>query len=160
MLKRLEIKIHLKSRAIGLGDLPKGMFAYVPQGNYLMSGKIWEVVGFAETSGVIDRKKVEEACRVACAHEFITELPKGYDTQLGERGEGLSEGQMQRLAVARAIYSGCLILLLDEATSALDGDTERRMISGLKQMKDYTVFLVTHRRDVWELCDRVLERKE
>lgn len=155
-----EIKINLKDNSAALSDLPKGMFAYVPQGNFLMSGKIWEVVGFAETSGEINRKKVEEACKVACAHEFITELPKGYDTELGERGEGLSEGQMQRLAVARAIYSGCPILLLDEATSALDGDTERRMISGLKQMKDYTVFLVTHRRDVWELCDRVLERKE
>ena len=67
---------------------------------------------------------------------------------------------MQRLAVARAVYSGCPILLLDEATSALDADTERRMITLLKQMSEYTVFLVTHRKDVWELCDRVLERKE
>jgi ATP-binding cassette subfamily B protein len=67
---------------------------------------------------------------------------------------------MQRLAVARAVYSGCPILLLDEATSALDADTEARMIASLKQMSDYTVFLVTHRKDVWELCDRVLERKE
>ena len=67
---------------------------------------------------------------------------------------------MQRIAVARAVYSGCPILLLDEATSALDADTERRMISALKEMSDCTVFLVTHRKDVWELCDRVLERKE
>ena len=155
-----EIKIELEDETIGLKDLPKGMFAYVPQGNYLMSGPIWKVVGFAEKSDTIDRVKVEEACKVACAHEFITELPNGYDTVLGERGDGLSEGQMQRIAVARAIYSGCPILLLDEATSALDADTERRMISELKKMSDYTVFLVTHRKDVWELCDRVLERKE
>ena len=155
-----EIKIKLQDETIGLQDLPKGMFAYVPQGNYLMSGPIWKVVGFAEKSDTIDRVKVEEACKVACAHEFITELPNGYDTVLGERGDGLSEGQMQRLAVARAVYSGCPILLLDEATSALDADTERRMISALKEMSDYTVFLVTHRKDVWELCDRVLERKE
>lgn len=143
-----------------LSELPAGMFAYVPQGNYLMSGPIWEVVGFAEKSDAIDRQRVEEACKAACAHEFICELPNGYDTVLGERGDGLSEGQMQRLAVARAVYSGCPILLLDEATSALDADTERRMITSLKQMSDYTVFLVTHRKDVWELCDRVLERRE
>jgi ATP-binding cassette subfamily B protein len=155
-----EIQVKLQDKTIGLQELPKGMFAYVPQGNYLMSGPIWKVVGFAEKSDTIDRAKVEEACKVACAHEFITELPNGYDTVLGERGDGLSEGQMQRIAVARAVYSGCPILLLDEATSALDADTERRMISALKEMSDYTVFLVTHRKDVWELCDRVLERKE
>jgi len=155
-----EIKVHLQDKIIDLNELPKGMFAYVPQGNYLMSGPIWKVVGFAEKSDTIDRAKVEEACKVACAHEFISELPNGYDTVLGERGDGLSEGQMQRLAVARAVYSGCPILLLDEATSALDAETERRMIASLKAMSNYTVFLVTHRRDVWELCDRVLERKE
>ena len=155
-----QIKVQLKGKNVELQELPKGMFAYVPQGNYLMSGSIWQVVGFAEPTEVIDRKKVEEACKVACAHEFIAELPNGYDTILGERGDGLSEGQMQRIAVARAVYSGCPILLLDEATSALDADTERRMISALKEMSDYTVFLVTHRKEVWELCDRVLERKE
>lgn len=155
-----EIKVRLQDKVVGLDELPAGMFAYVPQGNYLMSGPIWKVVGFAEKSDVIDRDRVEAACIAACADEFIKQLPDGYDTVLGERGDGLSEGQMQRLAVARAVYSGCPILLLDEATSALDADTEARMISSLKQMSDYTVFLVTHRKDVWELCDRVLERKE
>lgn len=158
--KKGAIHIETTEGKLSLSELPSGMFAYVPQGNYLMSGPIWEVVGFAEKSDTIDRKKVEEACKAACAHEFICELPNGYETVLGERGDGLSEGQMQRLAVARAVYSGCPIMLLDEATSALDADTERRMITSLKQMSDYTVFLVTHRKDVWELCDRVLERKE
>lgn len=155
-----KIQLCLNDEKVGLDELPAGMFAYVPQGNFLMSGPIWQVVGFAEKSDTIDRNRVEEACKAACAHEFICELPKGYDTVLGERGDGLSEGQMQRLAVARAVYSGCPILLLDEATSALDIDTERRMIHSLKQMSDYTVLLVTHRKDVWEICDRVLERKE
>lgn len=155
-----KIEIETNQEKLSLSQLPAGMFAYVPQGNYLMSGPIWEVVGFAEKSENIDRHRVEEACKAACAHEFICELPKGYDTVLGERGDGLSEGQMQRLAVARAVYSGCPVLLLDEATSALDADTERRMITSLKQMSEYTVFLVTHRKEVWELCDRVLERKE
>lgn len=155
-----EIKVKLQDQTISLQELPKGMFAYVPQGNYLMSGPIWQVVGFSEQMDTIDREKVKHACKVACAHEFIVGLPNGYDTVIGEHGDGLSEGQMQRIAVARAVYSGCPILLLDEATSALDADTERRMISALKEMSDYTVFLVTHRKDVWELCDRVLERKE
>lgn len=155
-----EIFLQLKDEKMQLDALPSGMLAYVPQGNYLMSGPIWQVVGFAEPSDIIDRDKVVEACKVACAHEFIEQLPEGYETVLGERGSGLSEGQMQRIAVARAVYSRCPILLLDEATSALDADTERRMICSLKEMSDSTVFLVTHRRDVWELCDRVLERKE
>lgn len=154
-----EIRIETDDAKLMLSQLPAGMFAYVPQGNHLMSGSIWEVVGFAERSNTVDKKKVEEACKTACAHEFICTLPKGYDTVLGERGEGLSEGQMQRLAVARAIYSGCPILLLDEATSALDVNTERRMLMSLKQISDYTVFLVTHRKEAWEICDRVLERK-
>lgn len=155
-----DITVQTEDGVLGLKDLPSGMFAYVPQGNYLMGGPIWEVVGFAEKTDIIDRKKVEEACKIACAHEFIEKLPDGYDTILGERGSGLSEGQMQRLAVARAVYSECPILLLDEATSALDAETEHRMISSLKAMGNYTVFLVTHRKDVWELCDRILERKE
>lgn len=155
-----KIYMGLQNEQVSLEELPSGMFAYVPQGNYLMSGPIWQVVGFAEPSDEIDRERVERACKIACAHEFISELPKGYDTVLGERGDGLSEGQMQRIAVARAVYSGCPILLLDEATSALDIETERRMITSLKEMSDCTVFLVTHRRDVWEICDTVLERKE
>jgi ATP-binding cassette subfamily B protein len=155
-----EIKIGTTDREMKLSELPAGMFAYVPQGNYLMSGPIWQVVGFAESSERVDRKRVEKACEIACADEFIRQLPQGYDTVLGERGDGLSEGQMQRIAVARAVYSGCPILLLDEATSALDATTEKKMIANLKQMSEYTVFLVTHRKEVWELCDRVLERKE
>ena len=155
-----EISIFLERGKMALSELPKGMFSYVPQGNYLMGGTIWEVVGFAENSENVDCEKVIRACKIACADEFIKELPQGYNTVLGERGHGLSEGQMQRLAVARAIYSECPILLLDEATSALDADTERRLITSLKELKQYTVFLVTHRQNVWELCDRVLERTE
>lgn len=151
---------HLQNHTLGLTELPEGMFAYVPQGNYLLSGPIWQVVGFAEKSDEIDRQRVEDACKVACAHEFIQELPAGYDTVLGEHGAGLSEGQMQRLAIARAIYSQCPILLLDEATSALDSETERSIIASLKAMEDYTVILITHRKEAWQLCDRVLERKE
>lgn len=155
-----EIAVNMGEERASLSDLPAGMFAYVPQGNYLMGGSIWQVVGFAEKEEQINKEKVIKACKIACADEFVSQLSNGYDTVLGERGSGLSEGQMQRLAVARAIYSGCPILLLDEATSALDSDTERRLIISLKQMSNCTVFLVTHRKEVWELCDRVLERTE
>lgn len=155
-----KIVLTLGDKELRLSELPRGMFSYVPQGNCLMSGSIWEIVGFAEMSEEIDCEKVKRACRIACAEEFIEELAEGYDTILGEHGHGLSEGQMQRLAVARAIYSECPILLLDEATSALDIDTEKRLITSLKKMTECTVFIVTHRQNVWELCDRVLEREE
>lgn len=155
-----KIVMKLVDGEVPLGVLPSGMFAYVPQGNHLMSGTIAEVVGFAQRSGEIDRERVVEACKAACADGFIRELPQGYDTLLGEKGAGLSEGQMQRLAVARAVYSECPILLLDEATSALDGETERQLIASLKKLPGRTVLLVTHRKEAWKLCDRVLERKE
>lgn len=154
-------QIFLKNgeKKIPVSQIPGGIFAYVPQGNQLMSGTILEVVGFSEETGNIDRDKVERACKTACAHEFIQSLPKQYETELGERGAGLSEGQIQRLAVARAIYSECPILLLDEATSALDAYTERRLVEQLKMLPDCTVLLITHRREVWEMCDCILEQQ-
>lgn len=82
------------------------------------------------------------------------------DTILGERGTGLSEGQMQRLAIARAIFSGSPILLLDEATSALDETTEKQLLENLRRLTDKTVITVTHRPAVLSICDRVLQFTE
>lgn len=141
---------------LSVNAFPSGMFAYVPQENHLMSGSIRDAVAFAERSDAVSEERLVNACRTACAHEFITELPDGYNTLLGERGSGLSEGQMQRIAVARAIYSGCPIMLLDEATSALDSDTERRMIRAMRELPNRTIFLITHRTDTLALCDRVV----
>ena len=121
-----------------------------------MSGTIREVVGFAEQSKEILGERVRWALEMACAAEFVEQLPDGYDTVLGEKGSGLSEGQTQRLAVARALYSGCPILLLDEATSALDIETERALVESIKSLEDRTVLLVTHRQEVWKVCDRVI----
>lgn len=137
--------------------LPRGLFAYVPQGNLLMSGPVWQVVGFSDPIEQISMERVKEACKTACAQEFIEKLPKQYETELGERGAGLSEGQMQRLAVARAVYSGYPILLLDEATSALDGETEKRLMGALRELPGRTVVIVTHRKDTWKMCDQILE---
>ena len=136
------------------------LFAYVPQGNQLMSGTIREVVCFADKSGLHDDERIYEALKIACADEFVSELDDGVDTLLGERGTGLSEGQMQRIAIARAIYSKCPIMLLDEATSALDEATERKVLENLKNMTDKTVVIVTHRPAALDICDRILQFTE
>ena len=92
-----------------------------------------------------------------CAEGFVRELEGGLDAPLGERGAGLSEGQSQRLAVARAIFSGSPVLLLDEATSALDAATELQLLRNLRSLADRTVVVVTHRPVALELCDRAIE---
>jgi len=135
------------------------MFAYVPQGNMLMSGTIREVITFSrdtlqmENSGEQSDERIWQALSVADAASFVRELPLNLDTVLGERGAGLSEGQMQRIAIARAVYSGAPVLLLDEATSALDESTEYTVLKNLRTMTDKTVLFVTHRRAALDICD-------
>lgn len=136
---------------------PAGLFAYVPQGNHLMSGTIREAVAFSDTENAIDEARVHQACYAACADAFIRELPQGLDTQLGEGGSGLSEGQMQRLAVARAVYSNAPILLLDEATSSLDELTEREMLTRLSMLPNKTIIAITHRPAALELSDHTVK---
>ncbi len=143
-----------------LTSMHRRLFAYVPQGNLLMSGTIREIVSFAEPEAARDEERLWRALQIACADGFVKELDAGVDTVLGERGTGLSEGQMQRLAIARAIYSESPILLLDEATSALDVDTEKRLLENLRQLTDKTVVIVTHRSAVLSICDRVLRFTE
>ena len=104
------------------------------------------------------RRALRRARLPAC--RFLRELPEGgLDAQLGEGGSGLSVGQMQRLSVARAVYSEAPVLLLDECTSALDQDTERRMLGRLRDL-DKTVIIVTHRPAALEVCDRVIQLGE
>lgn len=134
----------------------RGLFAYVPQGNQLMSGSIRDVVTFADPQERIRDEKIHWALQVACAEQFVSELPEGLDTLLGERGAGLSEGQMQRIAIARAIFSDRPILLLDEATSALDEQTEAKVLDNLRSMTDKTVIIVTHRPAALEITDKII----
>ncbi len=136
------------------------LFAYVPQGNQLMSGTIREIVSFSEQSAAKDDDRILRALQIACADQFIAGLENGIDTLLGERGTGLSEGQMQRIAIARAIFSGSPVLLLDESTSALDELTEKHVLENLRRMTDKTVVIVTHRPAALEICDRILEFTE
>lgn len=139
-----------------LRAVDRGLFAYVPQGNQLMSGTIRQALAFDEPEAMTREDLLWQALDVACAREFVEALPQGLDTALGEHGAGLSEGQLQRLAVARAICSQRPILLLDESTSALDGDSERRLLDHLRTMTDRTVVIVTHRPRALEICDRVI----
>lgn len=132
----------------------RGLFAYVPQGNFLFSGTIYENLCFFSNRNLTN-KELENALKVACA-EFVYELPQGLDTSLGEGGEGLSEGQLQRLTVARAILSNRPILLLDEATSALDGETERKLLENIRALKDKTCLIVTHRPAALDIADRII----
>ena len=136
------------------------LFAYVPQGNYLMRGTVRELVSFSAPENAYDDDRLEQALEIACAREFVAQLEHGADTLLGERGTGLSEGQMQRLAIARAVFSQSPILLLDEATSALDAVTERRLLNNLRSMTDKTVMIVTHRPAALDICNRVMEFTE
>lgn len=129
------------------------LFAYVPQGNALMNGTIKEVVCFAEP---YVENRLKRALTISCADEFVDDV----STELGERGSGLSEGQMQRLAIARAIYADAPILLLDESTSALDEATEQRLLQNFRSMTDKTVVIVTHRKAALSICDRVLRFTE
>ena len=135
-----------------LSAVHRGLFAYVPQGNRIFSGTVREVLTFGD--GNVPDDAIWQALDIAAA-DFMREIPGGLDTLLGERGMGLSEGQLQRLAVARAILSGHPILLLDEATSALDEGTETRLLENLKRMTDKTVLIVTHRSRVRAISDRV-----
>lgn len=134
----------------------RGLFSYVPQGNQLMSGTIREVVTFGKAADMEREADIRLALTIACAG-FVEELPEGIDTLLGERGAGLSEGQMQRIAIARAVFSDRPILLLDEATSALDEETEAKLLENLRAMTDKTVVIVTHRPAALDITDKIIQ---
>lgn len=125
----------------------RSLFAYVPQGNQLLSGTIRDIVSFGDPCKAQDDAGILRALRIACAEDFVQKLEKGLDTTLGEHGQGLSEGQMQRIAIARAVFSEHPILILDEATSALDEATAQQLLENLRRMTDKTVLMVTHRTD-------------
>lgn len=132
----------------------RGLFAYVPQGNMVLSGTIRENITLCNAD--ISDERLEEAARAAEIYELIAELPQGFETPLSERGAGLSEGQIQRISIARALLADVPVLLLDEATSALDEATETRVLSNIKQMTDKTVLFITHRNTSLKVCDRIV----
>lgn len=130
-------------------------FSYIPQGNTLFSGTIRENLLLGNPSATTEQ--MTQALHLAMA-DFVFDLPRGLDSKCSEQGGGLSEGQAQRIAIARAILHPCKVLLLDEATSALDIDTERRLLTNLKQhFHDCTIIFVTHRLAVVDFTSDVLK---
>ncbi len=132
----------------------RGCFSYVPQGNTMISGTVADNLRMVRPDA--SDEELEQALRTVCAWEFVSEMPCGLYGSVGERGHGLSEGQAQRIAIARAVLRGAPVLLMDEATSALDEATERRVLRGLMQsMPRRTCIVTTHRPSVIGLCDRI-----
>lgn len=130
------------------------LFAYVPQGNMILSGTIRENIAFM--NGSVSDEEIISAAKTACIWNVIDELPQKLDTILGEGGTGLSEGQIQRLAVARAICSKAPILLLDEATSALDEETENQMLTNIMSEKGRTCIIISHKECAFNKCNVIL----
>lgn len=138
---------------VTLSPLHRCNFVYVPQGNTLLSGTLREnlLLGNPQATDA----QMFEALRLACA-DFVDDLPDGLDTRFSEQGGGLSEGQAQRISIARALLRPGSVLLLDEATSALDVETERKVLGNILQSHQRTVIFVTHRPAVVDYCSQVL----
>lgn len=139
----------------------RSFISYVPQGNTLFSGTIRENIRMGRLDAT--EEEMFEALRMASAYEFVTKLPKGLDTVIGEKGHGLSEGQAQRIAIARALIRKAPFLILDEATSALDEETELAVLEGIQQLSPKpTCLVITHRKSVLKYCNRevVIEHKK
>ncbi len=134
-------------------DLRK-FFAYVPQGNTMFSGTIAENMRMVNETATDE--EVINALKTACAWDFIEQLPEGINSVLGERGRGLSEGQAQRVSIARALLRNAPILLLDEATSALDRETEEQVLNNIMSSHpDRLIILSTHRPAALKMCNRI-----
>ena len=130
------------------------LFTYVPQGNSIMSGTIADNMRIVNTEA--SDEDIIEALKISCAWEFVSRLPDTIHSHLGERGRGLSEGQAQRLAIARALLRKAPVLLLDEATSALDARTEGQVLKNIKQYcPEKTCIVTTHHAGVLNLCTRI-----
>ena len=134
-------------------------FSYVPQGNTIFAGSIAENMRMVKEDATDE--EIREVLEMACAYDFVKKLPKGMETVVGEKGSGLSEGQAQRLAIARALLKNAPVLILDEATSALDIDTEERVLKNImKKEKGRTCVVTTHRPSVLSVSDHIYEIRE
>ena len=148
------IRLSTEGMSLPISTAARRLMAYVPQGNTMMNGTIAENLRMLKPDAT--EEEIVEALEEACAYEFVRKLPDGIHHNIGESGIGFSEGQNQRLAIARALMCRTPILLLDEATSALDVATERKVLANLmKGQKKRTCILTTHRPSVLTMCDRI-----
>ncbi|CAJ1856427.1 putative multidrug resistance ABC transporter ATP-binding/permease protein YheI [Aeromonas hydrophila] len=141
---------------LALGEL-RGQFAYVPQEPFLFSTTIAANIALGRPDA--SREEIERVARIACVHDDISRFPKGYETEVGEKGVTLSGGQKQRLAIARALLLEAPILVLDDALSAVDAHTEQQILHALKAHKR-TLILVSHRMTAVEQADEILVLEE
>ena len=142
--------------AIPISPSTRTLFAYVPQGNTFFSGTLAENLRLIKEDATED--EMYEALRIACAEDFVRKLPLGLHSPVWEQGGGFSEGQLQRLCIARALLSDAPILLMDEATSALDMETETRVLENIiASQKNRTCILTTHRPSVLKISHRVYQ---
>ena len=131
----------------------RSIFSYVPQGNTMFSGTIRENLTFLDET--INDERIYQALKDACAYDFVMALDDKLDSIIGEKGIGLSEGQCQRLTIARALLFDSPVLLLDEATSALDDKTEVEVLKNISRL-DKTIIIVTHRKEALKYCNKNL----
>lgn len=160
LLKPVEgsVSIYNAQKQADVSPMTRCNIIYVPQGNTMMSGSIRENLQMGDVDATDEQ--MYEALDTACA-DFVRSLPDGLDTSFSEQGGGLSEGQAQRVCIARALLRKCPLMILDEATSALDTQTEKRLLENLLTDKSRTVIFITHRQVVLNYCDASLhlERK-
>ena len=148
------ISIQNLEHGLTVGESTRNNFVYVPQGNSLLSGTIRENLLVGDS--LADERKLRQVLKIAAA-DFVWELPDGLDTVVGEQGQGLSEGQAQRIAIARSLLRPGKIILFDEATSALDSGTEAQFLANIRRyLKDKIILFITHNEEVAEVCDEII----
>ena len=149
-----EVEIYHGAASQTLTPRHRCNFVYVPQGNTLMSGTIRENLRLGRLDATDE--EMLEALHISCA-DFVSELPEGLSTYCSEQGGGLSEGQAQRIAIARSLLRDRSVMLFDEATSALDPETERQLLRNILSGHDKTIIFITHRPAVIDYCDQTLK---
>ena len=148
-----KIYINAGTKNYEVGRATRSLFSYVPQGNLILSGSIRDNICFARPDAT--EEQIIHAAKVAQIWDFIQTLDDGLDTKIGEKGLGLSEGQAQRISIARALLYDAPVLLLDESTSALDSATEAALLQAVRSMTDKTCIIVSHKKAAFEICDEV-----
>ncbi len=145
-----EILLKSKDKTLRIDKNTRCVFTYVPQGNLMLSGTIRDNVVFF--SDYNNEERIIKCLKDACLWDYISTLPDGLDTKLGENGSGISEGQRQRLAIARALYRDAPVILLDEATSALDEETETHVLNNIAAIEGKTCIVISHKQGANRLC--------
>lgn len=146
-----KLTLQTESGEVPVSAATRKYFSYVPQGNTLFHGTIRENLQMADPEA--EDERLWAALETACAKEFVENLPEGLDTMLGEQSSGISEGQAQRIAIARAMLRKAPVVIFDEATSALDEETETKILENIRKKPDGTAYIIiTHRQKALEYC--------